>query len=52
LKNRPVVHISEIRPPLVIRALEGLVAFAIGFELKAYPNGNQNGATSRKGPQE
>jgi len=35
LKNRPVVHISEVRPPLVIRALEGLVAFAIGFELKA-----------------
>ena len=43
MKNRPVVHISEVRPPPVIRAPEGLVAFAIGFELKAYPSGNQNG---------
>jgi hypothetical protein len=52
LKNRPVVHISEVRPPPVIRAPEGLVAFAIGFELKAYPNGSQNGALGRKGSQE
>jgi hypothetical protein len=46
------MHISEVRPPLVIRAPEGLVAFAIGFELKAYPSGNQNGLFSRKGPYE
>jgi hypothetical protein len=52
LKNRGVVHISFTRPPSVIRAPKGLAAFAIGFELKAYPSGNQNGPQSRKGPQE
>jgi hypothetical protein len=49
LKNRGVVHISFIRPPSVIRASKGLVAFAIGFELLVPTQRQTDGTLSRKG---
>jgi hypothetical protein len=49
LKNRGVVHISFTRPPSVIRASKGLVAFAIGFELLVPTQRQTDGALSRKG---
>jgi hypothetical protein len=49
LKNRGVVHISFIRPPSVIRAPKGLVAFAIGFELLVLAQRQTERLPSRKG---
>jgi hypothetical protein len=46
------MHISFIRPPSVIRAPKGLVAFAIGFDSLVSAQGKQSGASAAKDPKE